>query len=159
GCVTAMLTMIVVGLSPARAVEAINVRTDAQAIDLTDAAERHRTETDRLLVSAAPGPDGIIRRMDVRAREGNTHWAVFALANSGGERLGRLIVVPHSRMAGSGVFWPDPGPSRVANIPPGGEPPDRQDSATADIFRITLDPGSVMTYVLELRTDKLNQLY
>src|SRR5262249_43249321 len=34
GCVTAMLTMIVVGLSPARAVEAINVRTDAQAIDL-----------------------------------------------------------------------------------------------------------------------------
>jgi len=159
GCVTAMLTMIVVGLSPARAVEAINVRTDAQAIDLTDAAERHRTETDRLLVSAAPGPDGIIRRMDVRAREGNTNWAVFALANSGDEQLERLIVVPHYRMVGSGVFWPDLGLSRVANITSSGERPDRQDSATADIFRITLDPGSVMTYVLELRTDKLNQLY
>ena len=159
GCVTAMLTMIVVGLSPARAVEAINVRTDAQAIDLTDAAERHRTETDRLLVSAAPGPDGIIRRMDVRAREGNTNWAVFALANSGDEQLERLIVVPHYRMVGSGVFWPDLGLSRVANITSTGERPDRQDSATADIFRITLDPGSVMTYVLELRTDKLNQLY
>ena len=63
-CLAAMLAMIVVGLSPVRAVEAINVRTDARAIDLTDAAERHRTETDRLLVSAAPGPDGIIRRMD-----------------------------------------------------------------------------------------------
>src|SRR5215475_6976931 len=154
-----MLTMIVVGLSPVRAVEAINVRTDAQAIDLTDAAERHRTETDRLLVSAAPGPDGIIRRMDVRAREGNTNWAVFALANSGDEQLERLIVVPHYRMVGSGVFWPDLGLSRVANITSSGERPDRQDSATADIFRITLDPGSVMTYVLELRTDKLNQLY
>ena len=40
----AMLTVVVVGLAPARAVEAINVRTDAQAIDLTDAVERHRTE-------------------------------------------------------------------------------------------------------------------
>src|SRR5438128_1852290 len=158
-CLAAMLTMLVVGLTPARAVEAINVRTDAQAIDLTDAAERHRTETDRLLVSAAPGPDGIIRRMDVRAREGNTNWAVFTLANSGDEQIERLIVVPHYRMVGSGVFWPDLGLSRVANITSSGERPDRQDSATADIFRVTLDPGSVMTYVLELRTDKLNQLY
>ena len=145
--------------APARAVEAINVRTDAQAIDLTDAAERHRTEADRLLVSAAPGPDGIVRRMDVRAREGNTNWAVFALANSGDEQIERLIVVPHYRMVGSGVFWPDLGRSRVASITSSGERPDRQDSATADIFRITLDPGSVMTYVLELRGDKLNQLY
>jgi len=48
GCVAAVLTVLVVGLSPARAVEAINVRTDAQAIDLTDSAERHRTEADRL---------------------------------------------------------------------------------------------------------------
>jgi diguanylate cyclase (GGDEF)-like protein/PAS domain S-box-containing protein len=158
-CLTAVLTVAAVGLSPARAVEAINVRTDAQAIDLTDSAEHHRTEGDRLLVSAAPGPDGIIRRMDVRAREGNTNWAVFALANSGDEQIERLIVVPHYRMVGSGVFWPDLGLSRVASITSSGERPERQDSATADIFRITLDPGSVMTYVLELRTDKLNQLY
>ena len=155
----ATLFAIVAAVSPARAVEAINVRTDAQAIDLTDAAERQRTDSDRLLVSAAPGPDGIVRRMDVRAREGNTNWAVFALANSGDEQIERLIVVPHYRMVGSGVFWPDLGLSRVANITSSGERPDRQDSATADIFRITLDPGSVMTYVLELRTDKLNQLY
>ncbi len=158
-CLAAVLTVAAVGLSPARAVEAINVRTDAQAIDLTDSAEHHRTDADRLLVSAAPGPDGIIRRMDVRAREGNTNWAVFALANSGDEQIERLIVVPHYRMVGSGVFWPDLGLSRVASITSSGERPERQDSATADIFRITLDPGSVMTYVLELRTDKLNQLY
>jgi len=135
------------------------VRADASAIDLTDAAERHRSEGDRILVSAAPGADGIIRRMDVRARESNTNWAVFALANSGDEQIERLIVVPDYRMVGSGVFWPDLGRSRVASITSSGERPDRQDSATADIFRVTLDPGSVMTYVLELRTDKLNQLY
>ena len=155
----AMLTVIAVGPSPVRAVEAISVRGDTPAIDLTDAVERHRTDGERILVSAAPGPDGIIRRMDVRAREGNSNWAVFALANSGDEQLERYIVVPHYRMVGSGVFWPDLGRSRVASITSSGERPDRQDSATADIFRITLDPGSVMTYVLELRTDKLNQLY
>ena len=154
-----MLTVIAVGPSPVRAVEAISVRGDTPAIDLTDAVERHRTDGERILVSAAPGPDGIIRRMDVRAREGNSNWAVFALANSGDEQLERFIVVPHYRMVGSGVFWPDLGRSRVASITSSGERPDRQDSATADIFRITLDPGSVMTYVLELRTDKLNQLY
>ena len=155
----AMLIIVMVGATPARAVEAVNVRTDASAIDLTDAVERHRTEDGRLLVSAAPGPDGIVRRMDVRAREGNTNWAVFALANSGDEQIDRLIVVPHYRMVGSGMLWPDLGLSRVASITSSGERPERQDSATADIFRITLDPGAVMTYVLELRTDKLPQLY
>ena len=109
GCIVracAVAVLVVLATLAARAVEAINVRTDAQAIDLTDAAERHRTEADRLLVSAAPGPDGIVRRMDVRAREGNTNWAVFALANSGDEQIERLIVVPHYRMVGSGVLGP-----------------------------------------------------
>ncbi|MFL6798772.1 MAG: EAL domain-containing protein [Xanthobacteraceae bacterium] len=154
-----MLATLVVGLTPARALEATNVRSEDRAIDLTDAAERQRSDGDRILVSAAPGPDGIIRRMDVRAREGNSYWAVFALSNTGNDQIERLIVVPHYRMVGSGVFWPDLGRSRVASITSSGERPERQDSATADIFRITVDPGSVMTYVLELRTDKLSQLY
>jgi diguanylate cyclase (GGDEF)-like protein/PAS domain S-box-containing protein len=158
-CCMAVLALAVAGIRPVCAVEAVNVRIDAAAIDLTDAAERHRSEDGRLLVSAAPGPDGIVRRMDVRAREGNTNWAVFALANSGDEQIERIIVVPHYRMVGSGVFWPDLGLSRVASITSSGERPERQDSATADIFRITLDPGAIMTYVLELRTDKLTQLY
>lgn len=146
--------------SPAHAIDAVNVRTDAAAIDLTDAIERPRTETDRIQVSTAPGPDGIIRRIEVRGRESSTNWAVFALSNSGDEQIDRLIVIPHYRMVGSGMFWPDLGLSRVVAITPSsGERPERQDSATADIFRITLDPGTVITYVAELRTDKLPQLY
>ena len=85
---------------------------------------------------------------------------MFALSNSGDEQIDRLIVIPHYRMVGSGLFWPDLGLSRVVGITPSsGERPDRQDSAIADIFRITLDPGTVITYVVELRTDKLPQLY
>ncbi|MGE3144820.1 MAG: EAL domain-containing protein [Pseudorhodoplanes sp.] len=147
-------------MAAAQAVEAINVRLDAAAIDLTDALERQRTENDRITVSTAPGPDGIVRRIEVRAREAGTNWAIFALSNTSDEQIDRLIVIPHYRMVGSGLFWPDLGLSRVVGITPSsGDRPDRQDSATADIFRITLDPGSVVTYVAELRTDKIPQLY
>ncbi len=146
--------------APSRAIEAVNVPSDASAIDLTGAAEIVKTDSDRIQVSAAPGADGIVRRMQQPAREGSTNWAVFALANSGDQQMDRLIVVPHYRMVGSGILWPDLGLSRVVTITPSsGERPDRQDSATADIFRITLDPGTVVTYIVELRTDKIPQLY
>jgi diguanylate cyclase (GGDEF)-like protein/PAS domain S-box-containing protein len=146
--------------SPVGAVEAVNVRADVAAIDLTDAVERMTTEGDRIQVSTAPGTDGIVRRIEVRAREAGTNWAVFALANSSDEQLDRLIVVPHYQMVGSKILWPDLGQSRIVNVTPSaGDRPDRQDSATADIFRITLDPGTVITYVAELRTSKLPQIY
>jgi hypothetical protein len=152
-----MLTVGLVAITPAHAIEAITVRPDTPAIDLTDAAERHHTETDRLLVWAARGPGGTSKYMDVRAREESTSWAVFALANWGDEQIERLIVVPHDRTLGSGVLWRELGVARVAGITSNGEPPERQESTSADIFRVTLDPGSVTTYVLELRTDKLDR--
>jgi diguanylate cyclase (GGDEF)-like protein/PAS domain S-box-containing protein len=157
--VLALLASVLAGAGPAHAVEAVNVQRNVAAIDLTARVERHRTDTDRILVSTAPGPDGIVQRMDVRAREGNTTWAVFALANSGEDQIDRYIVVPHYRLVGSGLLWPDLGMSRVVTITSSGDRPDRVDSATADVFRITLDPGAVMTYVAELRTGKLTQIY
>src|SRR4051794_27625160 len=155
----ALLVSALAGVLPAHAVQAVNVPNDAAAIDLTAAVERHRTESDRILVSTAPGPDGIVQRMDVRAREGNNNWAVFALANSGNEQIDRLIVIPHYRLVGSGLMWPDLGLSRVVTITSSGDRPDRLDNATADVYRITLDPGAVMTYVAELRTGQLTQIY
>jgi len=144
----------------AHAVEAINVHSDAPAIDLTDAVEFQHTDGDRIQVSTAPGADGIIRRIEVRARAAGNNWAVFALANNGDEQIDRLVVAPHYRMVGSGLLWPDLGISRIVYITPSsGDPPERQDNAGADVFRITLDPGTVITFVAELRTDNLPQLY
>ena len=149
-----------IGVSAAQAVEAVNVRTDAGAIDLTDAVQFQHTDGDRIQVSTAPGDDGIIRRIEVRARQSGRNWAVFALANNGDEQIDRLIVAPHYRMVGSGLIWPDLGQSRIVYITPSsGDPPERQDSADADVYRITLDPGTVITFVAELRTDNLPQLY
>ena len=119
-----------------------------------------RPTTRSIQVSTAPGADGIIRRIEVRGREAGRNWAVFALANNGEEQIDRLIVVPHYRMVGSGLIWPDLGLSRIVSITPSsGDPPDRQDNPSADIFRITLDPGTVITFVAELRTDNLPQIY
>jgi diguanylate cyclase (GGDEF)-like protein/PAS domain S-box-containing protein len=147
-------------VSGAAAVEAVNVRVDARAIDLTGAVEFQHTDGDRLQVSIAPGTDGIVRRIEVRAREAGNSWAVFALANDGDEQIDRLIVAPHYRMVGSGLIWPDLGLSRIAYITPSsGDPPERVDNPTADVFRVTLDPGTVITFVAELRAPNLPQLY
>ena len=155
-----LLFAVLFGASSGHAVEAVNVRTDVTAIDLTGVADLVKTENDTIQVSAAPGADGIVRRMQQPAREGSTNWAVFALANSGDEQIDRLIVVPHYRMVGSGLFLPDLGLSRIVTISPSsGERPEQQYSPTADIYRVTLDPGTVVTYIAELRTDRLPQLY
>jgi diguanylate cyclase (GGDEF)-like protein/PAS domain S-box-containing protein len=158
--IVATAAFIFFGGGPARAVEAVNVHSDSPAIDLTDAVELQHTDGDRIQVSTAPAADGIIRRIEVRARAGGDNWAVFALANNGDEQLDRLVVAPHYRMVGSGLLWPDLGLSRIVYITPSsGDPPERQDNPGADVFRITLDPGTVITFVAELRTDNLPQLY
>ena len=158
--VLAAVAFVLGSLQPAGAVEAISVRLDAAAIDLTAAVERHRTEADRILVSTAPGPDGIVQRMDVRAREGNTNWARVR-ARQFRQRPDR----PPDRDPAlpAGRLWPACGPTSASRAwspsPPAAIAPSARKSTTADVYRITLDPGAVMTYVVELRTGKLTQIY
>ena len=77
---------------------------------------------------------------------------MFALTNDSDEQLTRLVVAPHFRFVGSGVVWPDLGSSRITAITASqGSPPERKDQLDADMFRVTLDPGSTVTYVAELR--------
>jgi diguanylate cyclase (GGDEF)-like protein/PAS domain S-box-containing protein len=161
---TLLLSCLLYGVAcgQASAVEAAAVPLDGKTLDLTPALELHRQPDDRIQVSTAPGADGIVRRIEVRAREttGASSWAVFALANGGDQQIDRLLVAPHFRLAGSGLFWPDLGASRIAHITPSqGFAPDRQPSQEADVFRVTLDPGAVATFVVELRTPELPQLY
>jgi diguanylate cyclase (GGDEF)-like protein/PAS domain S-box-containing protein len=148
---------------PARALEAIGVPLDGKTLDLTNKVQLFRQPDDKIQVSTAPGADGIVRRIEVHAKHpaaGGSFWAVFALANGGDEQIDRLLVAPHFRLAGSGLFWPDLGSQRIANVTPSqGFAPDRQLSQEADVFRVTLDPGAVVTYVAELSSDGLPQLY
>ncbi len=159
-----LLTLIFIGAGavPANAIESVRIPLDAAAIDLTKAVENYSSQGDRLLVSTAPGSDGIVRRIEVRAREPGTHpsWIVFALTNDTDEQIERLVVAPHFRLVGSGVIWPDLGARRISAITASqGFPPERQESPDADVFLLTLDPGTTVTYVAELRSSTLPQLY
>ena len=87
-------------------------------------------------------------------------WIVFALTNDFDEQLTRLIVAPHFRFVGSGIIWPDLGSARITTITASqGNAPERDDALDADVFRLTLDPGATVTYVAELRTPSLPQIY
>ena len=71
-----------VSLSGANAVEAVDVKADSLVLDLSPVIETYEGDGDRLQVSTAPGPDGIVRRIEVRARQQGVipGWFVFALA-------------------------------------------------------------------------------
>ena len=146
----------------AQALEPINITRDDIALDLSRAVEIYRNQGQNFQVSTAPGPDGIVRRIEVEANDDRStgDWAVFALANNTDQQFDRLIVAPHFRLAGSGMVWPDLGSTRIASITPSeGFALDRQSSTDADAFLVTLDPGSVVTFVAELSSARLPQVY
>lgn len=144
----------------ASAADAVPVPGDVRAIDLTRSLDYYRNLQDRVAVSTAPGPDGIVRRIEVRSIDGTpAYWAVVALSNPGDEQIDRLLVSPFYRLSRSKLIWPDLGSSRIVAVTPSqGIAPERLPSRDADVFRITLDPGAVVTYVMELRAPRLPQL-
>jgi diguanylate cyclase (GGDEF)-like protein/PAS domain S-box-containing protein len=146
----------------ASAVEPIKISRGDVALDLSRAVEIYRNQGQNFQVSTAPGLDGIVRRIEVEASSERStgDWAVFALANNTDQQLDKLIEAPHFRLAGSGLIWPDLGSRRIAAITPSeGFALDRQASSDADVFLVTLNPGSVVTFVAELSSSRLPQVY
>ena len=84
GCAVAgLLLWHVAAAAPAFAVEAVRVPVDSAVLDLTNVVERNKSDGDVIQISTAPGPDGIVRRIAVRARESGARpdWIVFALTD------------------------------------------------------------------------------
>ncbi|EFM59062.1 GAF/GGDEF domain-containing protein [Brucella sp. BO2] len=159
----ALFVFLTLSAVHASAIEPIKISKEDTALDLSRAVELLRNKGESVQVSTMPGPDGIVRRIEVQSDQ-NTNasgdWAAFSIANPTDEQIDRLIVAPHFRLVGSGVIWPDLGSPRIASITPSeGFALDRQPSADADVFRITLNPGSVITFVAELSSHNLPQLY
>ncbi|WP_281024116.1 MULTISPECIES: EAL domain-containing protein [unclassified Rhizobium] len=155
-------TMLLLIAGMAHAAEPVKISRDDTALDLTATTEIYTNQGEAFQVSTAAGADGIRRRIEVRSSSPNHQgdWAVFALANVSEEQLERVIVAPHFRLVNSKVFWPDLGSQRIVAITPSeGFALDRQPSDEADVFRITLNPGAVVTFVAELSSPNLPQLY
>ncbi|MEM7289051.1 MAG: PAS domain-containing protein, partial [Pseudomonadota bacterium] len=149
-------------VSGAQSAEPVRVSVDDIALDITGAIEPYVRAEGILKISTAPDAEGIVRRIEVRSKreEGTSYWAVFALANTSDQQIDRLIVAPHYRMVGSGIFWPDLDNTRITNITPSeGFTLDRQKDASADVFLITLDPGAVITLIAEQNTQTLPKLF
>ena len=158
-CLAVLLFALIA--APAYAAAPISVRESDEAIDLTRAVERPAGQPDRVQVPTIPGPDGIVRRIEVRAEEAGDgrQWAVFSLKNESDEQIDRLLVAPTFRLVGSGVVHPDLGSERVRAVTASqGIRPEREDAEGADVFRLTLDPGATVTYVAELASPELLQL-
>ncbi|MCJ8000183.1 EAL domain-containing protein [Rhizobium cremeum] len=160
----AMVMLVLAGLfaTVANAAEPVKIARDDTALDLTATTEIYTNQGEAFQVSTAAGADGIRRRIEVRSSspQHQGDWAVFALANVSEEQLERVIVAPHFRLVNSKLFWPDLGSQRIIAITPSeGFALDRQPSSEADVFRITLNPGAVITFVAELSTPQLPQIY
>jgi diguanylate cyclase (GGDEF)-like protein/PAS domain S-box-containing protein len=160
--VVAALALMLMAAANAHALEPLSVSKDEAAIDLTNSVELHLRQAGSLKVSTAPDRDGIVRRIEVRPKLSDevSNWAVFALSNDSNEQIDRLVVAPHYRLVGSGVFWPDLDAQRIASITPSeGFSLEAREDREADVFLITLDPGAVITLIAELKSPTLPKLY
>jgi diguanylate cyclase (GGDEF)-like protein/PAS domain S-box-containing protein len=159
-----MLLLAVAALAlpgAALALDPVSVRSNSAAVDLLPFVERSRSDGDLIQISTAPGADGIVRRIAIKAKEAGTRpdWIVFALKNDTNDQVTRWLVAPHFRLVDSGVLSPDLGATRITAVTASqGESPEREDNAEADIFEIVLDPGATVTYIAELANRNLPQL-
>ena len=148
-------------LSAARALDAIRITPQSEAIDLLPAIQTYQSREDRLEIQTARDANGIVRRIEVQAREAGARprWIAFALQNDSNETIERVLVAPRFKLAGSGVFWPDLASVRIEAITAShGFRPEREEGTEADLFAITLEPGAIVTFVAELRGSRLPEL-
>ena len=155
------LLLLMMGVSSAWGLEPVDVTVDDPAIDLSNSTESYTGDGTGIRVTTAPDANGVVNRIEVRStsENGSGNWIAFALANNSDEQIDRLIVAPHFRLSGSGLFWPDLGSNRLVSITPSqGFALDRQAAGDADVFLITLDPGTVVTLIAELAGQNVPQL-
>ncbi|MEM6461473.1 MAG: EAL domain-containing protein [Pseudomonadota bacterium] len=157
-----ILAVLLLSIASGLAAETVKISRDDTALDLTATTDVHSQRGNAFQTSTAPDATGIVRRIEVRASSDrhSGDWAEFSLANVSDEQIDRLIVAPHFRLPASGLFWPDLGSERIISITPSeGFALDRVPSDEADVFNITLNPGAIVTFVAELSSPDLPQLY
>jgi diguanylate cyclase (GGDEF)-like protein len=156
------LVFAVAAAWPATAFEVITAPEDVNAVNLTGVVDIVDGDSGKVQLSTAAGEDGIIRRIEVLATDAasNPKFALFALKNDSDVQMERLLVAPYFRLPGSGVFRPDLGAERIRTLTPSaGIRPTRLPDREADVFEVVIDPGATVTFVAELSSEALPELY
>jgi diguanylate cyclase (GGDEF)-like protein/PAS domain S-box-containing protein len=149
--------LIAVAAPSAFAVDAIKLNGDADRVEITPHAVVKEGQGDTLRVNTAPGLDGVVRQMLVRANTAGTNptWMVFALRNVSDKPVTRWITARRYHLIGSQIMWPDLDSRRIEALTPSvGFLPQQVLNDYADIYRVTIEPGQTITYVAELVGDR-----
>jgi diguanylate cyclase (GGDEF)-like protein len=154
--------MLATGGGPsAMALDPIDVNEEEEGIDLTPHRELYENRGDSIQAETAPDASGGTFRMNVKATTPGTNpsWVVFALRNPTSKPIERWLLANRYTMAGSGVIWPDLDARRIEAVTQSeGFVPERVRNDRADIFRISIEPGRTVTFVVELASERVARL-
>ena len=146
---------------PAAALDPIEVTEEVDGIDLTPHQELYENRGDSIQAETAPDASGGTFRMNVKATTPGTNpsWVVFAIRNPTSKPIERWLLANRYTMAGSGVIWPDLDARRIEAVTQSeGFVPERVRNDRADIFRISIEPGRTVTFVVELASERVARL-
>ena len=147
----------------ALAVEPIVIGPGDEKIDITLLGEFYERRGDKLSVETAPSADGIVGRMTVSAKTPGTNpsWIVFALSNPTDKTIMRWLTAQKYDIVGSRVLKPDLDAPRITNVTPSlGFRPERNDDYDhLDIYRLSIEPGTTVTFIVELASASVPRLF
>ncbi len=162
GLAMLLAVTLVIGFSaPALALKPIVLDPNQDRVEITTLGDLYESHSDSLQVETAAGADGTTDRVSVPATTAGTspNWMVFALTNPTENAIERWITADRYTVAGSGAIWPDLDARRIENVTPTmGFAAERVKSERADVFRITIEPGQTITYVVELASDRFSRI-
>lgn len=134
-----------------------------EKIDITLLGEYYERRGDKLSVETAASADGIVGRMTVSAKTPGTNpsWVVFALSNPTDKPITRWLTAQRYDIVGSRVLKPDLDAPRITNVTPSlGFRPERiEDYDYLDIYRLSIEPGTTVTFIVELASASVPRLF
>ncbi len=148
-------------IGPAFALKPITLTGDQDSIEVTALGEGHEGRGDTLQIDMAPSADGATARMAVRASTPGTNpnWIVFALTNPTNKAIELWLTADRYSPIGAGIIWPDLDSRRIAAVThSAGFAPERVRNDRTDIFRLTVERGQTITYVVELASERFSRI-
>lgn len=157
-----LIGFLTAGTVPVQALETIVVPPKKDVLELTMRGTLYEDRGDKLQIETAPGRDGMVARMSIKARTSGTNpnWLVFALTNNTETAMERWLTANRYTFVGSKIVWPDLDARRLEAVTPSiGFIPERIKSDRADVFRLTLEPGQTVTFAVELASDRYPRVF
>jgi diguanylate cyclase (GGDEF)-like protein/PAS domain S-box-containing protein len=146
----------------AHALEPIVVGSGQEKVNVKLLGDLYADRGEKLAVETAAGADGVGGRMSVSARTPGTNpnWIVFALNNPTEKAVTLWLTAQRYDVVESGVASPDLDAPRITAVTPSlGFRPERVANEYADIFRLNIEPGQTITYIVELSSANFPNIF